>query len=163
MTARTKSAADYLKALESSLRQGWLKSFNGGAKTIFEQLALLHPEHLAELDLPSHRNVESLQRLLQGARAFATPLGGNCCQSRLLWGYNCELNGEIQQDHLFPYSLGGPTLAQNRVFLCKYHNMVKSSDIHCYPWEAVDEWAKPWLTAQINRLNKDIYAVYGKP
>ena len=163
MTARTKSAADYLKALESSLRQGWLHSFKAGAKTVYDQLALLHPEHLAELDLPPHRSEDSLQRLMQGVRAFpASIIASNSCQADLLWGYKCELHGEIQQDHLFPYSLGGPSIAQNRVFLCKYHNMVKSSDIHCYPWEATDAWAKPWIGAQINKLNKEIYAFYSK-
>ena len=163
MTVRTKSASDYLKALDKSLQQGWLKSFRGGAHTIFEQLALLHPEHLEELGLPSHWTVQSIQQSIQGVRSFASPVLNSACDAHLIWGYECELSGDIQQDHLFPYSLGGPTVARNRVFLCKYHNMVKSSDIHCYPWESVDKWAKPWLAGQILRLHTEFFGVYGDP
>lgn len=161
MKFRTDSAAQYLKVLKSSLQIGWVESFKCEHKSEFEQLALLHPYHLADLDLPRHLTVESIQLSVQGTRAFGPSLAGLACQSPLLWDYECELNGEMHQDHLFPYSLGGPTLRTNRIYLCRYHNMVKSSDIHCYPWESFDRWAGPWLPRQIERLHKEIFSLYG--
>lgn len=161
MRTRVESAVKYLKALENSLQAGWLKLFKMEGKTIFELLAMLHPLHFKELDLPQYLNIETIQRSLQGPRAFTSTLGGNSCQSAMIWGYNCELSGEIQQDHLFPYSLGGPTLAVNRIFLCTYHNMVKTSDIHCYPWESTDILVQPWLDSQIRRLHSEVYSLYG--
>lgn len=161
MKSRIESAANYLQVLEKSLLDGWLTLFNTPPKTIFEQMVLLNPLHLAELDLPEYTNVEMIQNSIQGSRSFPSTIVSNSCQSILLWGYKCELNGDLQQDHLFPYSLGGPTLPANRIFLCRYHNMVKSSDIHSYPWELIDQWAKPWLAGQINKLYKEIFKLYG--
>lgn len=160
MNIRTDSTIEYLKALEKSFQVGWSETFTIGEKTVFEKLALLHPLHIKELDLPSHQSVEKIQESFQGPRRFSKPLGGNSCQSALLWGYDCELKGELQQDHLFPYSLGGPTFQTNRIFLCNYHNMVKSSDIHCYPWDSIDSWTEPWLDSQIDRLNREIFKLY---
>lgn len=162
MSTRIDSAVNYLMALEKSFLIGWLTSYRSEPKTIFGQLALLHPLHLEELDLPAHKTVGVIQRSLQGPRAFSSTLGGNLCQSVNIWGYGCELSGEIQQDHLFPYSLGGPTIGTNRIYLCKYHNMVKTSDIHCYPWESTDKWVEPWLSGQIDRLYSEIYKLHGK-
>lgn len=36
---------------------------------------------------------------------------------------------------MFPYSLGGQTVAENRITLCQWHNRLKGSDVHLYPWE----------------------------
>jgi hypothetical protein len=160
MKARINSAYCYLKELERSTKVGWLEYFNSEAKTAFSKLALLHPDHLHNLDLPPHRNIESIQRSIQGPRTFSSSIYGCVCQSTLVWEYACELTGAIQQDHLFPYSLGGPTLGANRIYLCQYHNMVKSSDIHCYPWEAVDTWTRSWLDVQLDRLHREVFTLY---
>lgn len=160
MSFRTNSTVRYLEALDKSLHMGWLESYKLQKKSRFVQLALLHPLHFQELDLPGHQTVKKIQEAIQGPRSFPTPLGGHSCDSSLLWGYECGLNAEIQQDHLFPYSLGGPTLQTNRIFLCSYHNMVKSSDIHCYPWESIDQWTRPWLERQIDKLYKEVFNQY---
>lgn len=130
-------------------------------RTLYEELSLLHPDHLASLVLPEHLSRECIQRKLQGPRSFVSNLCSvNKCGSKLLWNYECPLSGNIQQDHLFPHSLGGPTVPTNRIHLCRYHNMVKTCDIHCFPWEEADKWCKPWLGMQISKLRRE-FELYG--
>jgi hypothetical protein len=76
----------------------------------------------------------------RGRRAFSTiPPVGQVCQSNAVWGYDCSIDdGMLVADHLYPFSAGGPTESRNLVWLCKWHNSVKSSDIHLVDWEAVD-------------------------
>lgn len=161
MNYRYKSAEEYLRVLEASLRIGWQASYEA-AKTgaICQRLALLHPDHYSELNLPASRTVETLQRSIQGPRTFAAYSQPGTCQSPLVWGYQCELGGDKQQDHLFPYSLGGPSIPTNRIYLCRYHNMVKTADVHCYPWEDLERWALPWLDQQIRRMRIEIFDIY---
>lgn len=71
------------------------------------------------------------------------------CQSEILWGYKCELEGEIEVDHLFPYSLGGPSNGSNKLHLCRLHNRLKSSDIHFYPWEKGEP---AWLEVVLGKI-----------
>jgi hypothetical protein len=162
MNFRISCASEYLRALDISCQVGWVSAFNNLSteSTEFERLALIHPQHIADSNLPKHLNAEDVQRSLQGARSFGVSLGNPSCQASLVWGYECQLNAEIQQDHLFPYSLGGPTLALNRIHLCKYHNMVKTSDVHSYPWEQQDRWVGPWLTMQIAKLQREFFSLY---
>jgi hypothetical protein len=162
MNERTSRTVEYLRALEASCKLGWAAAFNALSEhsTLYQRLALLHPQHIADSSMPTHLTLDGVQRSLQGPRAFGASLGGQSCQSSLLWGYECPLNAEIQQDHLFPYSLGGPTLPLNRIYLCRYHNMVKTSDVHSFPWEHEDKWIAPWLTAQVSKVHRDFFALY---
>ena len=58
------------------------------------------------------------------------------CESARLWGYPCPFEGaQSAADHLYPKSLGGPTVAENRLTLCRWHNTAKSMDVHIFPWE----------------------------
>jgi hypothetical protein len=54
----------------------------------------------------------------------------------------------MEIDHLFPYSLGGPTIAVNAIYLCRRHNLGKSVDIHLIPWEE----GFPWVDGILNNL-----------
>lgn len=37
-------------------------------------------------------------------------------------------------DHRFPFALGGPTIPENALFLCREHNMLKGHDVHLNAW-----------------------------
>ncbi len=151
----------FLQALHASLRHGWRKSYSGVGNDLYKRLALLHPEHLEELALPIGISRNKLQEAIQGPRAFSSSSGlQTYCECEELWGYKCHLDEEIQQDHLFPYSMGGPTLQLNRVFLCKLHNLAKSNDIHILPWKNEDRWFKPWLDFQIEKCRSLAFDVY---
>ena len=120
---------------------------------MFKKLALLHPRHFEELSLPEYVSVLGIRKEVQGRRSFGNDGLSASCQSELLWGYGCPLReSAIHQDHLFPYSLGGPTDGGNRVALCRYHNMVKTCDIHYFPWEETDVRCDPWLDHQVQKL-----------
>ena len=75
------------------------------------------------------------------------------CRSMLLWGYECPFEdiNQLAADHCFPYSLGGPTLATNKIYLCKWHNQIKAGDIHIFPWELGEP---QWLLPMIDRIKR---------
>lgn len=160
MSERYESTKEYLLSLEKSLQLGWLGFYNKHSNSIYDKLALIHPDHYEEINLDDHLLNGAAQKKIQGSRSFSASSSMETCSSSLLWDYDCHLNGDIQQDHLFPYSLGGPTIAKNRIYLCCYHNMVKSSDVHCFPWEAVEQWVTPWIDKQIENMGKDIFSIY---
>ena len=161
MTSNYIAVANYLQALDRSLSIGWKEFYRQRSGSIYESLALLHPWHYDEIDLPEHLTQSSIQVNIQGNRNFKAGKIGSHCHSSLLWGYECELDVVLQMDHLFPYSLGGPTISGNMLTLCKYHNMVKSSDIHCYPWGQFDKWAIPWVVTQVEKIKNQVIDLYG--
>ena len=153
----------YLRALEQLIRFSWIdsfKHFTGGELDIFSRLAMLHPIHLDDIGLPSYMERNNVMARVQESRCFTGP-GNGSCQSNLLWGYDCPFtDAPMHQDHLFPYSLGGPTTGANRVILCRFHNMVKTNDIHCYPWENTEIYCEPWVDAQIHKLHSGVFSIY---
>ena len=92
---------------------------------------------------------------IQGARRFgdtaARPM--ERCNARLIWGCDCGLVGPVQYDHLYQYSLGGPTIAGNRIPLCSIHNSVKGADVHLFPWELGEP---AWLAVHLGRINERV-------
>ena len=154
-----RGAQEYLAALETSLSQAWTQAYYSGSLSTIEKLALLHPDHLDQVALPKHQTKEKIQKKIQGPRQFSHEFQEKC-GSELLWGYPCHLKGDLQQDHLFPYSLGGPTLGTNRLWLCRYHNMVKTCDIHCFPWGDVETRCGAWLDGQIEQLHSRVFSRY---
>ena len=87
----------------------------------------------------------------RGPRAFSTPAPvGQHCQSSHIWGYVCAIpSSRMVADHLYPYEAGGPTDARNLVWLCEWHNQVKSNDIHLWPWDSVD---LSWIADVLDRI-----------
>ena len=152
MCNRYLSAACYLRAVEKSLTIGWIKFHSKSALDMYDKLALINPLHLKEIALPSYLSIDRVQAQLQGPRVFGDSRFLTKCRADLLWGYECELSAPLQKDHLFPYSLGGPTLPANQISLCEYHNQVKGSDIHCYPWEDAQQKISPWIDTIIEKL-----------
>ncbi len=108
------------------------------------RLCLVHPEwYLSGMALG--------QSDPRGSRRFKTPPPiGEACQSLRIWGYSCSLPSErLEADHLFPYESGGPTDGRNLVWLCSWHNRVKSNDIHLVPWSTVD---LSWVDEVLERI-----------
>ena len=109
--------------------QDGLDSYRHGELDVVSALLLAHP---------MWRTAES-KIAVQGPRHFEDSESARFgqCQAHLLWGYACSLGGAngIQFDHLFPRSLGGPTVVGNRLSLCRFHNAGKAGDVHFFPWE----------------------------
>lgn len=152
LSVRISNAYEYLQFLSRcSGLQAWrdgYRRFRLGECPIPEALSLVHPVHL------KRAWVEDLD-FVKGERSFtgsAEPW--STCQADLIWGYDCPFEEEeLESDHLFPFSAGGPTDAENRLWLCATHNGFKSSDIHLFPWEVgLPQWVAPRLAAMAARI-----------
>jgi hypothetical protein len=68
----------------------------------------------------------------RGTRAFTSRqgIGITNCQWSIVAGALCTLQDDITHgDHIWPYSIGGPTLGLNYAKLCSTHNMLKGAAI----------------------------------
>jgi hypothetical protein len=127
---------EYIASLELSLQSNWLNQYEMCCRSTLSlphAFALIHPWHYSQDSTQLRVNG------VRGSRSFPKEVGMTSllCASELIWGYKCSrsLGKEVQADHLFPYSLGGQTVASNKVYLCSLHNQMKSNDIHIFPWE----------------------------
>jgi len=110
-----------------------------------EYLVLLHPDFYTDYDIK--------QENICGNRVFPkyNLKQTENCMSAYLWGYDCTYNNNIESDHLYPYSFGGITSAQNQIYLCKKHNELKGNDYHLYPFHLRPDW--------IDNTIKSIYEI----
>jgi len=79
------------------------------------------------------------------------------CQAAAYLGVQCianrfpEIRGKCEADHRWPNSLGGPSLRENRILLCRFHNGMKSNDVTRFNWSVVPSWLRGYL-GRIARL-----------
>ena len=146
---RLERGEEYLLALEEFQSWGWseiLAEYNEGRLALPQAMVLVHPDFYKE------REAEVGQSI-RGHRSFSTTAGRHvaACMADRIWLSACPLENPevVHSDHLFPYSLGGPTLAENQLFLCAVHNRSKASDIHLFPWERGEP---NWLAIQVDRI-----------
>src|SRR5438445_1592354 len=110
-------------------------------------LALIHP------DFYTHRG-KSIKSSLQWE--VDTDFRGGInrvdqCQAETYLGVTCmanqfpEIRGKCQADHRWPNSLGGPSLKENRIVLCRFHNGMKSNDVTRFDWSAAPVWLPKYL------------------
>jgi len=134
---------------------------------IISKLVLLHPQHFNKLlkIQQSKSTLESKLLKIQGPRNFEKTSLNSECQSKEIWGYDCPFKHEPKVlDHNFPYSMGGPTHpAYNKRILCRWHNMIKSNDIHNFNFEGLfieyqmhtQNERKHWLDIQLEKITKE--------
>lgn len=146
--SRIQSGAEFLASVANPEWGDWPAGFaryRDGELSLVAALSLAHPRW---------RPPQISQEEIQGQRRFeAAPLlEGAPCEAERIWGYSCALarTDPRQQDHLFPYGMGGPTEARNRLTLCALHNQAKFVDVHLFPWE---EGEPEWLGPQLDRLH----------
>ena len=144
-TLRLGSAFRYHEFLSVHANSNWLEVLeeieNNNEAGIPEALVLLHPRWHAEL----HFNSSSDPR---GLSSFSSAGIRAKCRSQELWGYECPYSdSKIHIDHTFPFARGGATKDDNAMYLCKEHNLSKSTDLHLVPWETFSQ--KIWIRAQL--------------
>lgn len=149
ISERIECARQYFDALERSFRLGWRECYSGyKAKELpwHEAMALVHPRHYED-----HVSCQ----VVQGARSFPRELVQRSakCDALRFWGYECNVRAEkdVTSDHVFPYSLGGPTVSTNKRFLCGVHNLMKGGDVHLFPWE---EGEPEWLDQLVKTIGR---------
>lgn len=153
VATRLQKAEQYLSVLESALKMEW-QNFFLIAKTHPDwiyRLAAIHPKHYED-----YVSIEGDFCPIRGPRHM--PIDGGAkvqgCQSSLIWGYKCHFaNSHLEADHLFPYSFGGPSIGQNKVFLCTMHNHAKAADVHLFPWEKGEP---VWLSDILERIRRNL-------
>jgi hypothetical protein len=135
----------YLQVLDCVLGGGWqavLIKYKTGIANIAESLALIHPS-----------NFNGDPMLIYGSRQFVQDPAYRfqVCQCELYWQVKCQYSKgrQLYADHVFPYSLGGPTVPENRMMLCGVHNLMKSNDIHLFPWE---RGLPVWFPSVLSRI-----------
>jgi hypothetical protein len=141
---RIVSCQRYLSAVDEQRFLNWQSEFGKFSQrelSLEESMALLHPVHYQDRPLADQ---------VRGSRTFGAEVihTGQRCQSALFWGYDCMLPLDLSlvSDHSFPWSLGGPTVVENKIFLCQLHNQLKGNDVHAYPWEMGEpDWLGPTL------------------
>lgn len=72
---------------------------------------------------------------------------GHGIGKKCIFNSDIMIRGKCQADHYWPNYLGGPSIKENRVILCKYHNSMKGSDIYNYNWECIPSWLVNYLRA----------------
>ncbi|MCU5429941.1 HNH endonuclease [Bacillus cereus] len=113
-------------------------------------LTLIHPDFYTKQNISFKQNLE-----FESKSAFTNGIIKTThCQSHRLTGINCafnafpEMRGKCEADHIWPNSLGGPSILDNRLVLCRYHNGMKSNDISKFPWNQMPSW----LDGYLNRI-----------
>lgn len=146
---RIAAAHEYLRYLRAPESPSWADLYARyveGVMPLVEAMTLLDPHWLPA-------GVSQLEA--QGPRTFPG-LGRSdaACDAAVIWGYPCDLArlSRTQFDHLFPYALGGPTIAANHLRLCQVHNRVKGADVHLFPWERGEPTFLPSHLARLARL-----------
>lgn len=139
----------YLLALERLQKCKWseiLGEYSERRLVMPEAMVLVHPTFYEHLGANARKSI-------QGRRTFPDTAGQRAadCMADQIWLSACPLENleVVHADHVFPYSLGGPTVAANQLFLCPVHNRAKAGDIHLFPWER-DE--PTWLASQVDRI-----------
>ena len=152
---RIERGEEYLLALEEARNLEWkdtLAEYDGGRLTLPQTMALVHPDFYRDREKQVGLEVGLS---IRGPRRFSPTANRHVavCMADRIWFSACPLENleKVHVDHWFPYSLGGPTLADNQLFLCPAHNRVKASDIHLFPWELGEP---RWLRRQVDRIRK---------
>ena len=152
LTTRLQMSYSYLVALDNNLQRDWNELYEmhlQGDMSLVDSMTLIHP------DFYKHAGYSNR---IRGNRKFPKEHGmtGIHCSANAIWGYACPLKSfeSIVADHLFPYSLGGPTNSDNKLYLCRLHNELKGNDIHMYPWERGEP---RWLDGLLLRISRLLY------
>jgi hypothetical protein len=137
----------WLKCYEMAMN---LPSFEMAAPL---KMALIHPDFY-------FREQESFRAVLPWERNgdFSAGVGLlDLCESEVLTGVACPANsfpsarGVCVADHRWPHSLGGPSMVENRLLLCRFHNGMKSNDVSRFNWVEPPSWLD-WYLSTIARL-----------
>lgn len=115
-------------------------------------MVLIHPDFLYNQDgnflgdLVDYNNSSFNKGINESDKCQINSILKNCsCQ----FNDFREIRGKCQADHFWPHSLGGPSIFENRILLCKYHNVSKSNSILEAFWESYPFW----LNGYLNKLH----------
>jgi hypothetical protein len=112
-------------------------------------LALIHP------DFRFDRNGTIVQSSDYQRKRFSNHIKYERCQIHLLVeGVKCPYQDSFENsvaDHLWPHSLGGPTIPLNKLTLCSQCNTQKSNSPLLFPGRNVPRWLRLQVLALVNK------------
>jgi len=113
-------------------------------ENLAEVLALIHP------DFFYNRHGDRFRRLDYLTPGVFTQLGrqGDCSHGEITGTKCIFLDNDIEADHVWPASLGGPRHRNNFMPLCDEHNGMKANSIVLFNHTEVP----PWLGSSLNKL-----------
>jgi hypothetical protein len=139
----------------------WIKRFkelkihliNSNLNYLPEIMPLIHPDFLYDIngnflgELISFYNNSFNLGINETDRCQIDLIQTNCtCQFNSFR----DIRGKCQADHLWPHSLGGPSIFDNRILLCRYHNVAKSNSIVDEFWKSYPIWLNDYLYKMYN-------------
>jgi len=159
LLTRISTAEKYYSFLSKHDNSEWLDLFfeisSDKDFALPEILTLFHPKWHSSLGFTKNSDP-------RGTSEFTTANSRAKCRAIDIWGYQCPFNEtRIEIDHMFPYSKGGATFADNAMYLCHEHNRAKSSDIHLLPWETFI--GKDWIRFQLEKFIARAQTLSKKP
>lgn len=110
-------------------------------------LALIHPDFYYKNGrpfvnyIPWHRNANFSSGISNTSRCQSNLYTGTAC----IFNSSLSIRGKCNADHAWPNSLGGPSIIDNRLILCKYHNGMKGNDVYDYCWDKFPGWLQNYL------------------
>ena len=113
-----------------------------------ELMPLIHPNFLYDEngnflgDLVSYNNNSFSAGINETDICQIDLIQANCT---CLFNSCRNIRGKCQADHLWPHSLGGPSIFDNRILLCRYHNVAKSNSIVDAFWKSYPIWLNDYL------------------
>lgn len=117
-----------------------------------EALSLIHPDFYFSKGQSFKDNTVLKWKANDFARGITNQT--KCKSEKIFPGSNCMFNnypairGKCHADHHWPNSLGGPSILDNRLVLCRFHNSMKSNSIYFNKVENLPDW----LPKQINLI-----------
>lgn len=155
---RITSAERYHRFLATGRNLTWLTLFQECESNanfgLPELLVLIHPNWYDELQISKINDP-------RGNLAFPAASVNAKCRSIEIWGYECPYTvSNIHIDHTFPFSRGGSTKSDNAMYLCKEHNLSKSTDLHMIPWETFS--TKNWIREELGLLINKAKSFYNE-
>ena len=147
------STLDHLLNEKRSTREiRWLELFDvidvNNSENLSKLLALVHPHNYDDKLKRVHIDEELKKYFVNDRFDNSTLLRTSKCQIGYILDIHsleCPHKKSIQQDHHWPFSLGGPTLRENRVHLCQECNVAKSNSPFFFKHQGVPNWLKQKL------------------
>jgi len=144
----------YAEALSEMRSVSWRELYEAHVRENFgaaESMVLIHPYWYGR---DGGSSAETCP--VRGKRSFdaSSPSAGVACRSDTLWGYECPFaSARLSPDHRFPFSLGGPTVGSNLIWLCSTHNRAKAADWHL---EELVPGELQWFADVLKRVERHV-------
>ncbi len=148
---RYATVSEYVTFLFNTEGRKWSDLYDMEDELTFpERLVLIHPRWY-------NPNTKITNCGVRGRRRRDLKLTGQePCDSIKNWDYECPFDKpKIMCDHIFPWSLGGPSLPNNTAYLCQFHNLLKGPDIHHLELNE-DNYNFGWFPEILERVRKQL-------